>query len=555
MDIPETSSNQPIDLTNTGLFCLTCMRNQQLFISALASWMPSADDPAYDAYERELPRFRRNLEEQYPQVCDKCEPRVQARISETEYDAKVDHIRHMMDRSRVGRANRRARNRNWRSLFLFAGAFGFWSSIVGELVWHLVGALEDRAEDASGADRSATSCVQLFERSRRIPRDCSLDFAPYAGYALAAGLFSIWWNPKLRLRVSGRRGRLVKLKEYYLSQLVIMVARCVFWEVFKDPSSNGLQPSLCRALHIFMISLLTLVRLADSCFLLKSADPCCVKSVVMSRFIVEFDTRPLVNWSRRAPAVPKNEKPQPSHAGSSVREEQQQFFTPVGGFPIEKLATPRPASPTPESVLNKPGLDARPLTPPQVQDVDDMDWSPSYQQAEIRPTVSVQPRTPTLMGPQPFYGRLPPAPKPPSWAFLNQPAQKPIQQVIERNPFHHNLAHAAPASSQGSRRKEKQRNDAMFAPPRFFPASDYTASTGLEAMFDRAFTIKSPEDEQEDNRNRTAEGAGSTGNLRMLPSLSLALLLAAVFALVLSQKSVITALVNYATEHVGMSVP
>jgi hypothetical protein len=71
----------------------------------------------------------------------------------------------------------------------------------------------------------------------------------------------LWWNPKLRLKVEGRGGRFIGLGEYYQVQLIVMVARCVFWAVLKDPSSSGLQPTLPPALHLFMILFTILVSL------------------------------------------------------------------------------------------------------------------------------------------------------------------------------------------------------------------------------------------------------------------------------------------------------
>ena len=265
------------------------------------------------------------------------------------------------------------------------------------------------------------------------------------------------------------------------------------------------------------------------------------KSVAISRFVVKYDTRPLVNWTGSAPET----KPgaQPSFSQPGVQERQpyagESSFMATSRFPIEKLAVPRPA-PEQDVLKQEPPL---PLTP-QVRDVDDMDWSPSYQQPELRPTVSVH-RKSGLKEPLPFYGSLPPAPKPPAWAFLNRPVEKPIQQVIERNPFHHNLA-KPPTSWQGRR---EHRNEAVFAPPRFFPASDYTASTGLEAMFDRAFTIKSLEDERGDNERHAARPYSyrpdDLWKDLLLPLLRLGLLLASIFASVLSQKNMIAVQVNY----------
>jgi hypothetical protein len=61
------------------------------------------------------------------------------------------------------------------------------------------------------------------------------------------------------MKVDGKGGRFAGLSEYYKGQLVVMVTRCVFWALLKDPSASGLQPNLPPALHMFMIMFTILV--------------------------------------------------------------------------------------------------------------------------------------------------------------------------------------------------------------------------------------------------------------------------------------------------------
>ncbi|KAL2864617.1 uncharacterized protein BJX67DRAFT_361030 [Aspergillus lucknowensis] len=460
-----------LGLTGSDLFCAQCVRNQHLFTCALASYLPSSDDPNYSAYERDYPKFRKSLEERYPQVCDKCEPRVKERIRRTGYEAKSDHLRRMMDRSKAGKAARRARQWNWRSLLVFAGAICYWASVAGQLAWDLTSALAVGAplRDVRQllSSRLVASCFQQTLQTRRLPDHCLVDLAPYAGFALVIGILSLWWNPKLRLKVEGQGGRFVGLGEYYRVQLIVMVVRCAFWAVLRDPSSSGLDATLPPALHAFMV-LFTIL------------------SVIISRRIVRYDTRPLVNWSDPTPTSTPTRKTAPSPQPTTSKS--QHFYTPYGQaqqatprFPLEKLATPRSAQEE----------RAIPTPPPEV---DDMDWTPSIQH-DFRPASTVHQRDQMsiLNGPTPFYGSLPPAPKPPSWNLRNQPSQrqKPIEQVVERNPFHR-----SPVQSSTTWGRNNGSPDPVFAPPKFFPMSDH-ASTGLENLFDRTFTIKSPEDQDD----------------------------------------------------------
>lgn len=229
----------------------------------LGSYFPSPDDPTYSEHEQRFPEFRRRLEERYPQVCANCEPRVMERIRQTGYEAKADNLRRMMDRSKAGRAASRARKRNWRSWLVFVGAIAYWGSVVGQLSWDLMGVL-DAAEPLQGPDvflqgPFLLSCVSHALQTRRVPSPCSTDLAPLAGLSLLAGLLSLWWNPKLRMKVEGRPGRFVGLGDYYKVQLIVVVARCVFWAVLRDPSSSGLRENLPPTLHLFMMFFTVLV--------------------------------------------------------------------------------------------------------------------------------------------------------------------------------------------------------------------------------------------------------------------------------------------------------
>jgi hypothetical protein len=267
------ASNLPFestDFSGSQSFCAKCARNQHLFTSSLASYFPPSDDPTDIEYERGYEQFRKSLEDRYPQVCESCEPLVKSRIRKAGYEAKSDHLRRMMDQTRANRESRQARNRSWRSLLLVAGALAYWASIAGQLAWNLISvATLSRTGQSLDVDSLPTEeplpsnsvilCISHFIRMRRIPGVCSPDLAPTAGLALVAGVLSLWWNPKLRMKIDGMPGKFRGLAEYYETQLIVIVARCVFWAVLKDPSASGVNPNLLPALHGSMTIFIILV--------------------------------------------------------------------------------------------------------------------------------------------------------------------------------------------------------------------------------------------------------------------------------------------------------
>lgn len=249
-------SFESTEFQEPDLFCSKCQRNQHLFTHSLANYFPPTDDPSYPEYERNYDQYRRGLEDRYPQVCETCEPRVRERIRQTQYDAKADHLRRMMEQTRAGKAARRARNSGWRSLLVFTGACGYWASIIVQLAWNVMVAMTSvstlNEPDTPLDQPSLISCVMHTAQTRRIPSDCTTDLAPVAGPALIVGILSLWWNPKLRMKVEGRPGRFARLGEYYQVQLIVLVARCVFWALLKDTTANDISPALSPILHMSM---------------------------------------------------------------------------------------------------------------------------------------------------------------------------------------------------------------------------------------------------------------------------------------------------------------
>lgn len=200
--------------------------------------------------KRDLYDLDDSLKERFPQVCENCESRVQAAIHQAGYVAKADHLRRMMERSRAARAARKARNWNWRSLLVFAGAVGYWGSVAGQLSWNLMGAMKSQEAVSDQREPPLLSCIRQAIETQRVETHCSSDLVPYAGLALVLGIISLWWNPKLRLKVEGRNGRFAGLGEYYKLQMILIVMRFAAWALLRDPAASSIPSSLLPVLHV-----------------------------------------------------------------------------------------------------------------------------------------------------------------------------------------------------------------------------------------------------------------------------------------------------------------
>lgn len=160
-----------------------------------------------------------------------------------------------MERSRGGRSSRKSRGLNWRGFLVYMGALAFWISVSGQLAWDIMGSMTvgnstwEPAEIPSFS--SILGCINSGLEQRRMAAECSSALVPYSRQSLFLGILSLWWNPRLRLKVEGKSGRLTGLREYYKIQIVVLVVRFVTWACLQDPSIIGLNSSLPQAIHIF----------------------------------------------------------------------------------------------------------------------------------------------------------------------------------------------------------------------------------------------------------------------------------------------------------------
>lgn len=216
----------------------------------------------------------------------------------------------------------------------------------------------------------------------------------------------------------------------------------------------------------------------------------CLQATIFSQRLVHYDTRPLVLWSNLTPvASPRQQKTVPQSVPTTKQQGapfQQDMFQ---RFPLEKLSMPR----------ESPKPNVRLATPPLEPD-DSMDWTPSVAK-EIRPTfVTSKPEAvPEAVSHKSiFQGALPAAPRPPAWQLRNPIDQKPSTAVPVTNVFQtsRTMSQQNPVINE---QNTPRRSDPFFAPPKFFAPSDYHATTGLESLFDQTFTIKSPEDDMDEN--------------------------------------------------------
>ncbi|KAL8829543.1 MAG: hypothetical protein Q9170_006120 [Blastenia crenularia] len=456
-----------------SLFCQRCIQNQHIVNQALAEYLPSQDDPRYLEFERRSFEYRKKMEADFPQVCEKCAPAVEDRIRSTGYAAKTDHLRRMMHRTRNGGMTHNCWS--WKRVVAMLGAIGWSIGLLGQFLLNILGSFpmieaDEGLRDYDEPD-SMTRCIVHGAFSLQSTYLCKGLTQPLLGYACASSLLCFWWNPRMQYKLAGGYGRIVSHIEYYKLQLMALVIRFISWKVMAKDSPVQIDPQAARALHGFSLVVGIIL-------------------TILSFHTIRIDQQPLVSFQENyEPLVPVRSDQQ----AETANRHTQRALSPLSKrrlepFPIEKLA------PKPQQSAYQP------LTPPSEEDAEDytMEWSPQH---NFRPASSYRiPQTkPVYDGPSPFHGTIPDAPI--SWAQrLRNPPKPPFQEALEskkENFFAKKNKHVAfDAASDVSSPAPSVAHDSMFdtdspvkfAPPRFFAPID-RMETGLESLFGETFSL------------------------------------------------------------------
>ena len=221
---------------------------------ALASYLPPPDAPDYEEYEKAEGEYLKGLEKRYPQVCPRCEPKVQERIRAAGYAARTDHLRRMMDRTRGHGIQYRASN--WGSRLVTLGGVGWFLSIAGQILWNGLSLLESTEgrhglRDAQDSV-SGSVCLQRVMRGSGSVSNCTELLYSTAGLALILGILTSWWNPTLRETLRRQGVRAVGTAEFYQLQGMLLIIRCATWWYLP---SYDLDAHKTTAAHVFLLVL------------------------------------------------------------------------------------------------------------------------------------------------------------------------------------------------------------------------------------------------------------------------------------------------------------
>lgn len=410
-----------------------------------------------------------------------------------------------MDDSKTRRLQ--ANRLDWKKGIVALAGTAYWASLLGQVAWSVFGWLEgqkkrqDHGMELDGPwrmelDVTMKQCVRTVEKGFTelaatmlgssptpsmdvgVEHLCQMKFAPWAGWAVVLGVASMWWNPQLKHKLNGRRERMIGLGEYYKAQIMILVVRAVAWGSLQDSEKSGLDASMVAAAHLVVLAMTLVV-------------------FTISFFLVKLDNTPLVNWQMSPKPILRH--PEAQQQLQTTTPAKQDYNTPSklqSGFPINQLGV----SPSRSAITE--ATPASTYYADTDDDDDAMDWAPSSNTLQPRFT-NREIRT-DRTSPSPFHGVLPPAPRPPAWNLRN-PIRPTIPKALtDPNPFHHR----SEVTTQGDT-EQKKSSEMNMAPPRFFPPQDRNDETGLESLFNAAFSMH--DEPQEVRRQLWPNGAAKTG--------------------------------------------
>jgi hypothetical protein len=492
--IPGLESHSAEQSSASAIFCPTCIKNQHLYTACLAQYHIETDPghPQYKELERKYYKYRRNLEKQYPQVCEDCEPRVLDRMREAGKTAKTDYLRRLLNQSRAKRAAARSTRITLSGLLNLGGKCLWYFGLGTQLLWHVAGLT------AIALHNSPT----LFDTY--IPSTVLMVVAWLSSHAFVlsswgfrSSLASLWWNPKFKQLNNGFMNHIKGFGEWYKYQATLLLVRSLYYYMMRSTIlADPLAPATLGA-HMFGLGFVTYVSRLS--YLRCVTDR--LKLAIAANYSLKVDmTRLWDSAPEKLPHVGPRTSPSPSPArgGDSMADALDQI-----------LVTPsRPGKATPPSLSygnqqhianNRYGdlvshaqliiislgdyqpRSSQTATPPD-EDQDMMDWTPAKSQSQHRAFNSVQPiegstrlfgGAPVQAKPGAMWFRLPAAPIAPAHRLRNPPNQPRLRvasQEVKEN-FFNNITHRTHDSELpvDAQRSAGERHDIEFAPQKFFP--------------------------------------------------------------------------------------
>ncbi|OBT51320.1 hypothetical protein VE04_07100 [Pseudogymnoascus sp. 24MN13] len=550
-----------------SVFCQTCIKNQHLYRSSLAQYLPEdPDHPDYDRLSRNIERFEQQLEERYPQVCENCVDKVQDRMKRAVYSGMVDARGRQLERTRRNGGPGRKAKRTWLERIQSGGKVAWASGIYLQLaceVLALLGGFQPAVVDSFEEDSIMGDSIldgmgpsrpflyrlvnPVLSAVSHLPDVVAQRLPDLAAASLLLSLASLWWNPEFRYTIKNGLHKVHGLESWYSHQVVLLLARGLLWYINGKSILADAKSSINMAAHTFMFAFTAWISMTTT-------------KKVTARSKPLFSSTP----DREALIAKRKSTASPTHAPNSLYEALNSISQEpvVASSPVSSQGTPRTnfaqskpwdspgsisnisyrnretpskstsalsitGSPSPFSPTNRGALgkyqsntgQSTSMGVANAPDPDEMEWMPSQSvHRAFNSGLSAQRdgqhfnQAPSGPESSPFWFKVPPAPITPARKLRNPPNQPLLSapsEEVKQNFFNKMTSNMLPG--QGSQApRESSRQDAVFAQPKFFPPDSLEDTTGLADAFGAAFSFD--EREAAENERAAREKAQSQGS-------------------------------------------
>lgn len=224
-------------------------------MTSLAQYFPDdPDDPEFPERERAYYKFRRNLEERYPQCCAECEPKVREQLDKANYTAKTDWLRRKLDYSNQTRILLTKTGANY---FQDAGKCMWMASYWLQLLWHAM-LIQKAVINSTEVPPSSWPMFAARVLNIVFTRLPSPEIVVHWSFLLS--LLSFWWNPKWVESFRGFIRHLSGFKQYYTFQAMILLLKLPSFLNWNLPDTPQLQRLAVQvAVNVSTVLAMTLV--------------------------------------------------------------------------------------------------------------------------------------------------------------------------------------------------------------------------------------------------------------------------------------------------------
>ncbi|KAI1330700.1 hypothetical protein F5Y16DRAFT_362439 [Xylariaceae sp. FL0255] len=519
---PLTTDDQDVD----SIFCATCLRNQHMLSSSLAQfeWPDDPSTAEYAARERRYWSLRKDLENRYPQVCAVCKPKVDQKLHQASYTAKTDHLRRMMDRTRLQR--KEVRQRGFLDLVDYLGELSWYAGFAFQTAWHLVVVAFLLAEQFTPAITPAITpasnnsyVFMVLDTLHRI----AASTLPYTDrlmqWAINLCLCSFPWNPRFKQSVRGFTAHILGFRQWYTYQLLILMMRLVCLSITQYSKSQVLpvasQLGVQVVIPLIMVHIYRVARQTirtDTTPLFRQSAP------LRSSSNLQADSKSAVKDPHDLGSVlddilhaPVDKQTHNGHVSPpSQRGRNPTTSTnPRGHQRRDRDSWNRGASNTTMGGLSlSDSFSTQGQNSVATQYEEEMDWSPSasqhrafssYNPYKIKNTNPRFSDTPTEDKSGPIWYKVPPAPTNPA-----QRQRNPTRPIIRESPkeIKENFFQGTRTGRHvgfGSSSQDKTSGFDLAKPKFYAPEPKDDPRDGLSSMFANSFSL-SPDPEGEEAR-------------------------------------------------------